>query len=398
VTETKADGGKPEGPTGTTLGDVKEVIRESQRLAGLRIAAMSQGGFSAAEQAEYGTTADGAPAEGGLTPAGIKFADAARRDVNDFVRKHLGRHHQEHPPARKPAAASPLDTLGLTGPFRAALKAGALALAAALDDGVSDGGVSEGVQVDEDGNEFTTVKLGHKPYVLIELDEHEDMPGVLLLGVSAGGGVTRDNDPDREPDQPTIGELLERAAATNAASAAAGVGNGEVGIVDVTSEGVPQDMAERAARMMGRAFGADHVHVVRRSGEGGSTSEASEAEGLIRGLLGGDFMPLRDPGEGEGEGHVCAPRNSGAGPSTEAPSMPHWGPEPEPFDTPREGDAGAPGGPVRDDEGAPTSTPARPLRDDVGAPSPDPATSSAFEAAGSSGGTDSAGSTGGGSE
>jgi hypothetical protein len=373
VTETRANDGQSEGSTGTTFGDVKEVIRESQRLAGLRIAAMSQGGFSAAEQAEYGTTADGAPAEGGLTPAGIEFADAARHGVNDFVREHLGRHHQEHPPARKPAAASPLDTLGLTGPFRAALRAGAQALAAALDDGASDGGVSEGVQVDEDGNEFTMVKLGPEPFVLLRVHDVGEDVGQLEL---AAGGVTYDH--DRREGVPAIGDLLRLALEMAGADAREGAEYNKARVVDRTEGGAPDGVTERAADTIRRIFGEDvGVEVIRRPRPraGGSTAEASEAEQrLLDAMFGED-----------------GPQASGAGPSTEAPSMPHWGSEPEPFDTPREGDAGAPGGPVRDDDGAPTSTP-RPL-DDVGAPSDSTSTSSS-----SGGGTDSAGSTGGGSE
>lgn len=357
--------------------DVKNVIRESQRLAGLQIFAMSQGGFSAEEQAAYGVTADGAPAEGGLTPKGVEVADMARQGVNSLARDHFERHQREH---RQAAGRPASDPLGLTGPIRAALKAGATALAAALDDGESDGGRS-GVQVDEDGNEFEMIKVGHKPYVLIELEEHEDMPGVTMLGITAGGGVARDTDPDRMPGQPTVGEMLEKASEANAASTAAGVGDGEIGIVNTTDGAVSPEDAERATAAMREAFGDRVRHVRtprRRGGEGGA--DVAGAEALIRGLLGADFMPLRES------------QGSGAGPSTEAPSRPHWP------DTPRTGDGEAPAGPVRDDERVPASSPVVPLRDDAGTPPPSDSATSAPEAASSGGGTDSAGSACGGSE
>lgn len=213
TTEAPADGEH----VGIEGGRMVEIMQEGRRQVALRITAESMpGGVLPAEACErYGIKPDGSIAEGGLTEAGREFADECIEAVQEAVKdiKGMGERKRERKAGPPPFTASDLgevlDALQMRGPMRAAIRAGAQALAAALNDGGAD---NEGLpEHGHDDDDTCTVTLGAEPFVLVRVNR---LPGTGMGGVSvvAGGGAVYAKDPGAALAVITVEKLLALAA------------------------------------------------------------------------------------------------------------------------------------------------------------------------------------------
>ncbi len=168
-----------------------------------------------------GVNADGTPAPGGITRVGVHFAGTVA-ELMTLKSEDIGKvfdaisHKQGGGRPRTatptPSMASVLDALELRGPLRAALRAAAQHLAAALDDGATDdagmnSSSSSGSRTNSahpgdrlrrlsDGTTRLVVELGDSPYVLLRMT---DSVGEPVLTVTTGGDGMADvisHDPD----------------------------------------------------------------------------------------------------------------------------------------------------------------------------------------------------------
>lgn len=171
----------------------------------------------------FNINADGSAAEGGISELGRIGAAAVSSAVRETLMHPEGASSDlpsGRPRRRRPAPAAAtsadvtamLDALGLRSPVRVALRAGAQALAAALNDGDADdeGGVAMGPHGDrvsgEGENRRMTVTLGGEPFVLLRLQEPEDPASPFAALTVLHGGPFDDH-------EATVRKLLEVALA-----------------------------------------------------------------------------------------------------------------------------------------------------------------------------------------
>lgn len=180
--------------------------------------------FGAAPEAarrDFNINPDGSAAEGGISESGLvgaaEASEAVRRTLMRLGRPSdlpSGRPRRGRPAVTSADVTAMLDALGLRSPVRVALRAGAQALAAALNDGDADdeGGVAMGPHGDrvsgEGENKRMTVTLGGEPFVLLRLQEPEDRESPFAALTVLHGGPFDDCGVEV-----SVGKMLEVALA-----------------------------------------------------------------------------------------------------------------------------------------------------------------------------------------
>lgn len=335
-------------------GDVlAEIFRQARHEAAMRVSAEASGPFDSEDQAALGVNADGTIAAGGLTDAGVQMASTIAEELSGIAKSRFRAERSARDTGaggKEPGGMeAAVDALGMRGPVRAAIRAGAQALAAALNDGRSDdegllrGDPSE-IKFDaddehehEDGRCVRKVRLGHVPFVLIQQAQVPGEPdGVTALTLATGGVKYRR---DAEPGEPSVEDMLEGALE---AVDVAGDNRSEGVIIDKTTDGIPEDVGAAFVEMLRSRLGAAATTAMVRSGKvarprrARSRDGAAEAEAQSTEAMGlDDFRP------GYGAA-ATGPMASGSGPSTEDPAPPSWDERPEtatpdapPCDAPR---------------------------------------------------------------
>lgn len=275
-----------------------DALRLSQAL---RVWAASTEPFDADEQAEYGVNADGTPIEGGLTARGAQFAEHVMGHIGEAV-----------PAFKSRAEGKSRRRRGERGEIAAALRAGAQALVSALD-GDDDDDDDEGGREwrDAEGRSLRAVTLGRRPYVLVQMETDpggdDSRVSTGAMSVLVGGGVKYGRHMGPGDDVTLNAETILRCAAGGVAAQDAG----KSGVV-MTSDGrvasdnadMPPEIAEAFLQMMAEVNGI-------------TIEEARQQFGADLGGL------VPDPEAWPGGSQEA----SGAGPSTEMPTMPTPAPD-----------------------------------------------------------------------
>lgn len=309
------------------------IMTEHRRSTALRLWALTAGEFDEGERKQYGVTADGTIADGGLTAAGAKFADEIAEQVDEVGEMHAGKKRQRasRPRTLDGSLGEVLDSLALRGPIRAALRAGAQALAASLNDGEAD---DEGLERDGEGEGAADVSVVRivGPFVILQAQRLPGVP-VGVISVASGGGLTHES--DAEGASMTVERMIELAAdgvRVNRERASKGEKNAAV---MTGGAGLSGEQRSAAAEAVRNAFGTrvDVVDLADLREQSGTEAETRLYEKIF----------------GAGE-----PAASGGGPSTEEPAMPNMPP------VRRDEPASDPGEPATSDtpsEDAPPSVP-----------------------------------------
>lgn len=371
------------------------ILTEEQKVMAMRTYATMEGEFDEKAQEAFGVNADGSIAEGGLTEAGQRFAHAAVHAITDLVNERRAR--------KRKAAAGPtnvdlsglsslggiVEALDLRGPVRVALRAAAQALAVALNDGASDddeaADMPTGMHMENSQGGYT-IKVDRAPFLLLQAVQPEGSPFGSITVVS-GGGLKYAQ--DAEEGELTIEQVIDIAARGVEAA-----GEGAVGWVGPGE--VPNEVQDALIDHLNETFGPGAGAAAQRARKTWQRrtdgADAAAADVAFQTLV--DQAVVADEAFPPG-----APSASGAGTSTEAPSMPHWDSPARSFPTFDPGtpsETPAPSAPVREDQCEPAPSTSGGSTDGAGShtswsSSPDTSSSSSDTSSSTS---DSAGSTG----
>lgn len=158
------------------------------------LAKTSPAGIPEWAQEAYGINNDGTIAESGLTDKGREHARGIHEGLHDAIARATAMFDRATRGDHECGAAPFADPFGLARPLRAALRAGAQTLAAALDDGASDdAGVdrARGLRGERvtlaNGQRVSRYLLGGEPFVLLRLQHAPG--GLAYVSAVTGGGA-----------------------------------------------------------------------------------------------------------------------------------------------------------------------------------------------------------------